>query len=1219
MTSLKRSKILVIVLVLAMLSSGFVYGIYAYGNATGPSNNEVKDHSYFQTSNDIVSVAGNDVSGYRQQSSPTLDQPVSASSDVGTSNSNAAVWLGSVNGSYLQPIYVPVYSSDLGYFDNLTQTLSYDPSILSFNGTINDVASWNVTFSYSTPVPGIVKVRGVGVFKPVYPQTILYYLDFSFNFKGQVVTNVSLDSTLLGDSAYPSTSHASLRLVRGWTNLGPSNISAPGEVPTGGAGTVPAIGYSPKNLSVIYVGSGRGGPWQGNLYQGADVSGFGGMFKSLNGGQTWASIDLGLNSNPVNAIVVNPINPEEVVVATGGLNSIVGGGIYKSVNGGLSWQETYPMGGNNFVYENGILYAASFHSILYSKNFGASWEVVHSFSSIVTTLGVSGNGSYLYAGIYFPNPDVQILISKNRGASFSEVADFSGYYTVSQIILDPTNNSNLWALVHHGYTNNTSLYSSQNYGMNWTGVNDSAVGINIEQVASISSGSFREAPQAISYDPINGSIIYVLGPGYTYKSTDGGKHFLMLNSYWGSPNGGQDNRVISIDPLNDNIIFIGSDQGLISTYNGGKTWTGLNNRSSNMLYDVAADGSYIFTTAQDWAPLFSNNYGKTWYQTQDSEEGFVAVDPYNSSIVIHVPPWNNPVYVSNDGGNSFFQSNVNETSLFVQARDTPDAVAFGPRTIYLYGKTGIFYSNDSGDSFSLILGSPYDYLNGGGTIAVSPSNPNIIYASNWNKLYVSHNYGFNWTVVNTLLPTGSGQVGSIAIDPLNSSIIYFDIYHGDTSDTVYKSFNGGRTYEYANMSSQDIFAAPPYVNYYDYKGTLFLVYVSGNGTYISTNQGKTWENVNYNVITSVVSSFYLSQNGSAYISTYGNGVWYDPTLIDLNFTYHSPVLTGYLPANEYIVINGIKLNVTGYFLTRLNIGNNSIYVSTLGREVFLYGSPGGVYFENFSSVSPKSYRITFIENGLTNGTSWSVSLNGSKVNSTASTIEFNETNGTYSFTVETVSGYTVSPSSGSIIVNGSNLTEALAFSPVPAVKYNITFTESGLPSGTNWTIVFNGTTYTSDSTSISFDVTNGSYPFDVQNVSGYTAPISGTLNVYGNSVTEQIVFTQIVSKGYFVGSVSPSNVTIYVNGTAYTEQNGSFNISLSPGNYGVKISAPGYKTYTTNITVSSSTVTSLSIHNLSRTTGLASFPLQDVAIIAIAAIIVVTIAAVLFIARRRRG
>ncbi|MDA8054129.1 MAG: PEGA domain-containing protein [Thermoplasmatales archaeon] len=1214
-----------------MLSSGFVYGIYAYGNATGPSNNEVKDHSYFQTSNDIVSVAGNDVSGYRQQSSPTLDQPVSASSDVGTSNSNAAVWLGSVNGSYLQPIYVPVYSSDLGYFDNLTQTLSYDPSILSFNGTINDVASWNVTFSYSTPVPGIVKVRGVGVFKPVYPQTILYYLDFSFNFKGQVVTNVSLDSTLLGDSAYPSTSHASLRLVRGWTNLGPSNISAPGEVPTGGAGTVPAIGYSPKNLSVIYVGSGRGGPWQGNLYQGADVSGFGGMFKSLNGGQTWASIDLGLNSNPVNAIVVNPINPEEVVVATGGLNSIVGGGIYKSVNGGLSWQETYPMGGNNFVYENGILYAASFHSILYSKNFGASWEVVHSFSSIVTTLGVSGNGSYLYAGIYFPNPDVQILISKNRGASFSEVADFSGYYTVSQIILDPTNNSNLWALVHHGYTNNTSLYSSQNYGMNWKGVNDSAVGINIEQVASISSGSFREAPQAISYDPINGSIIYVLGPGYTYKSTDGGKHFLMLNSYWGSPNGGQDNRVISIDPLNDNIIFIGSDQGLISTYNGGKTWTGLNNRSSNMLYDVAADGSYIFTTAQDWAPLFSNNYGKTWYQTQDSEEGFVAVDPYNSSIVIHVPPWNNPVYVSNDGGNSFFQSNVNETSLFVQARDTPDAVAFGPRTIYLYGKTGIFYSNDSGDSFSLILGSPYDYLNGGGTIAVSPSNPNIIYASNWNKLYVSHNYGFNWTVVNTLLPTGSGQVGSIAIDPLNSSIIYFDIYHGDTSDTVYKSFNGGRTYEYANMSSQDIFAAPPYVNYYDYKGTLFLVYVSGNGTYISTNQGKTWENVNYNVITSVVSSFYLSQNGSAYISTYGNGVWYDPTLFDLNFTYNSPVLTGYLPTNEYLVINGIKLNVTGYFLTRLNIGNNSIYVSTQGREVFLYGSPGGVYFENFSSVSPKSYGITFIENGLTNGTSWSVTLNGTTESSTGN-ITFLEPNGTYTFQILPASGLTASPSSGTISVTGKNVSETAHFTPSALRVYSVTFYQTGLPEGISWSVALNGTTNTSVP-SISFSVPNGTYSYSVASKPGYNeTPSSGSVTVNGHNVSLQVIFMRN-NDGYFVPTVIPEVASLYVDGTLYQRAgiliglpagngNGSveefFNISLPPGTYQVKVTAPGYRNYTTTITIASPLTSLHPDYILEKISKPPSSLLLEVAVIAVVIVVIAAITTVILLGRRKR-
>ena len=1218
MPSSKRSKILIVMIVLIMLSSGFAYGIPTFGKAIDHSNNEVKGDSYFRTSSGTTSVAGNDVSGNQYRSNLSMNQRMGGASDALRPDSNRLVWLGSFNGSYLQPICIPVYSSNLGIFDNLTQMFSYDPSVLSFNSILNDVASGNVTFSYSILTPGIVKVHGIGAFKATYPQTILYYLDFNSNVRDQVVTNVSLDGTFLGHLAYSTVSQVSLRLVRGWAEIGPSNISAPGEIVTGGAGTVPAVGYSPYNLSTIYVASGRGGPWQGNLYQGADVNGFGGMFRSVNGGKDWSPIDLGLNSTEVNAIIVNPLNPQELVIATGGINTIVGGGIFKSINGGDSWQETYDLGGNNFVLSNNTLYAASFHSIIYSTDFGTTWNTLASFSSIVTTLSVSNNGSYLYIGVYYSNPDVQILLSTNHGSSFSMVADFPGYYTVSQIAIDPTNNSKLFALVHHGYTNFTSLYRSSDFGKTWVGVNDSAVGINLTQISSISGGTFREAPQAISYDPENGSVFYVIGPGYVYKSIDGGNYFTMLNSYWGSANGGQDNRMISIDPLDDSVIFIGSDQGLIITYNGGKSWTGLDNRSSNMLYDVAADGPHIFTTAQDWAPLFSDNYGKTWYQTQDSEEGFVAVDPYNSSIVLHVPPWNNALYVSNNGGNTFLQSSVNETQLFVQARDTPDAVAFGPNTIYIYGKYGIFYSNDSGRSFSLIPGSPYDYLNGGGTLTVSPSDPAIVYASNWNKLYVSHNYGFNWTEVNDLIPTGTGQIGSIAVDPLNYSIIFFDIYRWYTTDTLYESLNGGKTYEYAGISSQDIFAAPPYVNYYDYNGTVYLVYVSGNGTYISTDQGKTWENVDYNVITSVVSSFYLSQNGSAYISTYGSGVWYDPTLFDLNFTLHSPVLTGYLPTNEYLVINGIKLNSTGYFLTELNIGNNTIYVSSLGKEIFLSGSPGGVYFENFSQF--RQYSVDFIETGLPPGTPWYLNLSiGQIFRSSSSTIKFNETNGSYNYTVSTpYKLYSPRPSSGLFVVNGSSVLASIVFI---LVTYNVTFSESGLSAGTSWSVTLNNESKSSPSNTIIFSEHNGTYSYSIGKMTGYTVLAqSGVVTVNGKSVSESIIFNQIEQNGYFAGSVSPPNaiISILINGSweSYKETNGSFNISLNPGTYEINVSAPGYEAYRTNITVSSSTVTSLSIHSLSKVSGPSSLP---VLLLVIAMIIIVAfVGAAVALARFRK-
>jgi hypothetical protein len=73
---------------------------------------------------------------------------------------------------------------------------------------------------------------------------------------------------------------------------------------------------------------------------------------------------------------------------------------------------------------------------------------------------------------------------------------------------------------------------------------------------------------------------------------------------------------------------------------------------------------------------------------------------------------------------------------------------------------------------------------------------------------------------------------------------------------------------------------------------------------------------------------------------------------------------------------------------------------------------------------------SFTESGLSSGTSWSVTFNGSKQSSTTSTITFTEPNGTYSYTVSSVAGYTVSPSSGSIVVSGSNISKTITYTTV---------------------------------------------------------------------------------------------------------------------------------------------------------------------------------------------
>jgi hypothetical protein len=77
-----------------------------------------------------------------------------------------------------------------------------------------------------------------------------------------------------------------------------------------------------------------------------------------------------------------------------------------------------------------------------------------------------------------------------------------------------------------------------------------------------------------------------------------------------------------------------------------------------------------------------------------------------------------------------------------------------------------------------------------------------------------------------------------------------------------------------------------------------------------------------------------------------------------------------------------------------------------------------------------TYKMTFTESGLANGTLWDITLNGALESSTTNTIIFMVPNGTYTYIVGSVSGYTVSPTSGNVKVNGANVKEPIIFTPI---------------------------------------------------------------------------------------------------------------------------------------------------------------------------------------------
>ncbi len=189
-----------------------------------------------------------------------------------------------------------------------------------------------------------------------------------------------------------------------------------------------------------------------------------------------------------------------------------------------------------------------------------------------------------------------------------------------------------------------------------------------------------------------------------------------------------------------------------------------------------------------------------------------------------------------------------------------------------------------------------------------------------------------------------------------------------------------------------------------------------------------------------------------------------------------------------------------------------------------------VPFVSVSAPRP-TYNVTFEESGLAAGTNWTVRVvggfggffggdhrRGGETSNTTLTLAL--PNGSYRYVIGNVPGYSIADngSTGTFNVSGAApATIHVAF--VRLVPYTVTFSETGLPSGANWTVLvvgaepFGGSgpiVSSSNGSTITLSLTNGSYGFHVPPTDGYAAGNSsfGTFNVSGGSPpTIDITFT----------------------------------------------------------------------------------------------------------------
>ncbi|MHB8351398.1 MAG: hypothetical protein ACYDFT_01695 [Thermoplasmata archaeon] len=157
------------------------------------------------------------------------------------------------------------------------------------------------------------------------------------------------------------------------------------------------------------------------------------------------------------------------------------------------------------------------------------------------------------------------------------------------------------------------------------------------------------------------------------------------------------------------------------------------------------------------------------------------------------------------------------------------------------------------------------------------------------------------------------------------------------------------------------------------------------------------------------------------------------------------------------------------------------------------------------------FQVSFTEVGLPQGTPWSVNLGTADTSSTNTSITFGMANGSSTYTVAPVAGFTAQPPRGTVNVSGRPISELITFNhtaePGP---YAVVFNETGLPPGTNWSVGLNGTTGTSITVSISYVEANGTYNFTIGPVGGYTsAPSAGDVKVNGRAPAPvRVVFSR---------------------------------------------------------------------------------------------------------------
>ena len=613
-------------------------------------------------------------------------------------------------------------------------------------------------------------------------------------------------------------------------------------------------------------------------------------------------------------------------------------------------------------------------------------------------------------------------------------------------------------------------------------------------------------PLGISVDSSNG-YVYVTNCGSNDVSVINGTTNKVVKSITvgSSPNG------ISFDSNNGNFYVANDCSNNVSVING----------TTNKVVKSIRVGLYPEGVS------FDPNNGNI-YVSNDKSNNVSVINGTTNKVVnsitvgsfpkdISVDSTNGNVYVDNwcSESVSVINGTTNKVVKSITVGRSPNGISFDSNNENFY------VANDCSNNVSVINGTTNKVVK---NITVGSSPKGVSVNSNNGYVYVTNHCSNNISVINgtTNKVVKSITVGSypngVSFDSENGYVYVANTFTSSISIIGVMTYKV--TFSESGLPTGDLW----YVNLSN-GAVSGAIYAGSSFTFDLTNGS-----YNYNIATN--DKIYHANAGSFPVNGAALTESVSFSLYTYQVTFNDSGLQ--IGINWYVNLsNGMKsgaITGTTYYFSLTN-GTYNYTIST-SNKTYKPTSPSGsitVYGRNSSqsvSFSPFTYQVTFSESGLPSGDLWYVNLSNGAVSGAidaGSTFTFDLTNGSYNYNIAT-NNKIYHANAGSFPVNGAALTESVSFSPF---TYQVTFSESGLPSGDLWYVNITGQPSSGAITGSSFtiDLTNETYSYTVNNVSGYSVmPSSGSILVNGAGISKTVTFTNIKKP---ISSPGLSNAGLY--------------------------------------------------------------------------------------------